>query len=195
VLDLRLILIGVMVLCSTVGEGAAADWLALFFRDDRNASPGLAAAGFTAFTIAMTAGRLLGTTAIERLGRGLTLRLAGVLTVAGVAITLTVPWTGVAFVGALLWGLGLSSVFPGGVSAAGDGAPRPADAIATVSTVGYAGFILGPPVIGFIAQHTSLSVGLWFVAIMGAGISLYAGATKSPRRESDNTSGDEGLRQ
>ncbi|HEY0692188.1 MAG TPA: MFS transporter [Kribbella sp.] len=188
VLDLRLILIGVMVLCSTVGEGAAADWLALFFRDDRNASPGLAAAGFTAFTIAMTAGRLLGTTAIERLGRGMTLRLAGVLTVAGVAITLTVPWIGVAFVGALLWGLGLSSVFPGGVSAAGDGAARPADAIAAVSTVGYAGFILGPPVIGFIAQHTSLSVGLWFVAVMGAGITLFAGATKSPRRESGGPS-------
>jgi MFS family permease len=79
-------------------------------------------------------------------------------------------------------------VFPGGVSAAGDGAARPADAIAAVSTVGYAGFILGPPVIGFIAQHTSLSVGLWFVAVMGAGITFFAGATKSPRRESGGPS-------
>ncbi|HEU4945715.1 MAG TPA: MFS transporter [Kribbella sp.] len=178
VLDLRLILIGVMVLCSTVGEGAAADWLALFLRDERAASPGLAAAGFTAFTIAMTVGRLLGTTAIERLGRGITLRLAGVLTVAGVAVTLTVPWTGAAFVGAALWGLGLSTVFPGGISAAGDGARRPADAIAAVSTIGYAGFILGPPAIGLVAQHTSLSVGLWFVALMGAGITVFAGAAK-----------------
>jgi MFS family permease len=181
-LDLRLVLIGVMVLCSTVGEGAAADWLALFFRDERDASPGMAAAGFTAFTIAMTIGRLLGTTAIERLGRGPTLRLAGVLTVAGVALTLTAPWTAAAFVGAGLWGLGLATVFPAGVSAAGDGSPRPSDAIAAVSTIGYAGFILGPPAIGFVAEQSSLSVGLWFVAVMGAGITVFAGAARSPAR-------------
>lgn len=181
-LDLRLLLIGVMVLCSTVGEGAAADWLALFFRDERDASPGLAAAGFTAFTIAMTIGRLLGTTAIERLGRTFTLRLAGVLTVTGVTLTLTAPWTAATFVGAGLWGLGLATVFPAGVSAAGDGSPRPSDAIAAVSTIGYAGFLLGPPAIGFVAQHSSLSVGLWFVALMGAGITVFAGAAKSPTR-------------
>ena len=180
VLNLRLVLIGVLVLCSTVGEGAAADWLALFFRDERDAAPGVAAAGFTAFTIAMTVGRLLGTTAIERFGRVATLRLAGVFTVTGVAITLTCPWTAATFVGALFWGLGLSTVFPGGVSAAGDGAPRPPDAIAAVSTVGYAGFLLGPPAIGVIAEHTSLSVGLWFVALMGAGITVFASAARSP---------------
>lgn len=181
-LDLRLVMIGVLVLCSTVGEGAAADWLALFFRDERNASPGVAAAAFTAFTVAMTIGRLLGTTAIERLGRARTLRLVGVVTVAGVALTLTAPWTVAAFLGAALWGLGLATVFPAGVSAAGDGSPRPSDAIAAVSTIGYAGFILGPPAIGFVAQHSSLSVGLWFVAVMGAGITVFAGAAKSPAR-------------
>jgi len=182
VLDLRLILIGVLVLCSTVGEGAAADWLALFFRDERDAAPGVAAAGFTAFTIAMTTGRLLGTPTIERLGRVATLRLAGVFTVTGVAITLLLPWTGAAFVGAVLWGLGLSTVFPAGMSAAGDGSPRPPDAIAAVSTVGYAGFLLGPPAIGVIAEHSSLSVGLWFVALMGAGITVFASAARRPGR-------------
>jgi MFS family permease len=110
------------------------------------------------------------------------LRLAGGLTVLGVATTLTVPGTGAAFVGAALWGLGVSTVFPAGISAAGDGSPRPPDAIAAVSTIGYAGFILGPPAIGFVAQHTSLSVGLWFVARMGAGIAVLAGATKSAAR-------------
>jgi MFS family permease len=179
-LDPRLVLIGLLVLCSTVGEGAAADWLALFFADERAATPGVAAAGFTAFTIAMTTGRLLGTPVIEKLGRVVTLRLGGGLTVLGVATTLAVPWTGAAFVGAALWGLGVSTVFPAGISAAGDGSPRPPDAIAAVSTIGYAGFILGPPAIGLVAQHTSLSVGLWFVALMGAGITVFAGAAKSP---------------
>jgi MFS family permease len=184
VLDRRLVLIGLMVLFGTAGEGAAADWLALFFRDDRSASPGVAAAGFTTFTVAMTAGRLLGTPMIERFGRVRTLRLAGLLVVAGVTTTLALPWTVTGFAGALLWGLGMSAVFPGGMSAAGDGSKRPPDAIAAVSTVGYAGFLLGPVAIGGLAELNGLSTALWVVAVMGAGVALLAGRARSPVQES-----------
>lgn len=182
VLDRRLLLIGLMVLFGTAGEGAAADWLALFLRDERATSPGVAAAGFTTFTVAMTIGRLSGTAVIERLGRVATLRLAGVLVACGVVVTLALPWTVTSFAGAGLWGLGMSAVFPGGMSAAGDGSARPPDAIAAVSTVGYAGFLLGPPAIGGVAQVSGLGAALWLVAVMGAGVAVLATATRSPAR-------------
>lgn len=178
VLNVRLVLIGLVTLCGTVGEGAASDWLAVLFTDERGAPPGLAALAFTTFTVAMTGGRFLGTTTIERLGRVWALRLTGLVAALGVACTLALPGLASGLVGAALWGLGISIVFPAAMSAAGDASRRPADAIAAVSTVGYGGFLVGPPSIGFLAGTFGLGNALWFVSALALGIVALAAGTR-----------------
>lgn len=185
VLDRRLLLIGLVTLCGTVAEGAAQDWIPLLFTDERAADPGTAAAAFTAYTIAMTVGRFIGTTTIERLGRTWALRLSGATAAVGVVCTLAVPGLPAGLAGAALWGLGVSIVFPATMSAAGDGSRRPSDAIAAVSTVGYGGFLVGPPLVGFLADAYGLGNALWAIAGLAVGIVLLAFSTRTPTRHTD----------
>jgi fucose permease len=177
-----LVLIGVLTTCATLGEGAAADWLALFLVDGRGTSDGLGAAGFTAFTVMMLLGRAAGTDVVERLGRVRALRSAGVVTALGVALLLLAPNVPLAFTGAMLWGLGISIVFPTAMSAAGDSGNNPESAIAVVSTIGYGGFLIGPPMVGFLAAGIGLAGALWLVAAWGTGIVVLAGVTRTQHR-------------
>lgn len=177
-----LVLIGLLTTCATLGEGAAADWLALFLVDGRGTSDGLGAAGFTAFTVMMLLGRAAGTDVVERLGRVRALRSAGVVTALGVALLLLAPNVPLAFTGAMLWGLGISIVFPTAMSAAGDSGNSPESAIAVVSTIGYGGFLIGPPMVGFLASGIGLAGALWLVAAWGAGIVVLAGVTRTQHR-------------
>ncbi|MDQ3275802.1 MAG: MFS transporter [Actinomycetota bacterium] len=177
-----LVLIGLLTTCATLGEGAAADWLALFLVDGRGTSDGLGAAGFTAFTVMMLLGRAAGTDVVERLGRVRALRWAGGVTAVGVALLLLAPNVPLAFTGAMLWGLGISIVFPTAMSAAGDSGNNPESAIAVVSTIGYGGFLIGPPMVGFLASGIGLAGALWLVAAWGAGIVVLAGVTRTQHR-------------
>lgn len=174
--------VGVLTTCATLGEGAAADWLALFLVDGRGTSDGLGAAGFTAFTVMMLLGRAAGTDVVERLGRVRALRWAGGVTAVGVALLLLAPNVPLAFTGAMLWGLGISIVFPTAMSAAGDSGNNPESAIAVVSTIGYGGFLIGPPMVGFLASGIGLAGALWLVAAWGAGIVVLAGVTRTQHR-------------
>lgn len=177
-----LVLIGLLTTCATLGEGAAADWLALFLVDGRGTSDGLGAAGFTAFTVMMLLGRAAGTDVVERLGRVRALRWAGGVTALGVALLLLAPNVPLAFTGAMLWGLGISIVFPTAMSAAGDSGNSPESAIAVVSTIGYGGFLIGPPMVGFLASGIGLAGALWLVAAWGTGIVVLAGVTRTQHR-------------
>jgi len=182
VLTVPIILIGIMTMCSTLSEGAASDWLALYLHDDRGVSQGLAALIFTTYTVALTIGRFSGGGVLQRFGRVNTLRLSGCVTAAGIVATVVVPGIGGPFLGAILWGLGLSVVFPVAVTAAGDvGGKNAAGAISAVSTIAYGSFLAGPPLIGILAQDLSIGIALWFVAIMAFGITLLAPFT-NPRR-------------
>jgi fucose permease len=182
VLTVPIILIGIMTMCSTLREGAASDWLALYLHDDRGVSQGLAALIFTTYTVALTLGRFSGGGVLQRFGRVDTLRLSGCVTAAGIVATVVVPGIGGPFLGAILWGLGLSVVFPVAVTAAGDvGGKNAAGAISAVSTIAYGSFLAGPPLIGILAQDLSIGIALWFVAIMALGITLLAPFT-NPRR-------------
>jgi MFS family permease len=109
------------------------------------------------------------------------LRRAGVLALAGVALTLLAPVLPVAYAGALLWGAGVALVFPAAMSAAGDASDRPASAIAAVTTIGYGGFLLGPPVVGSLAEAVGLGRALWVCAVMAVGIVALA-PFAGPRR-------------
>jgi fucose permease len=179
--DPRLIGLGVMTFCAAWAEGAANDWLALMLTDDRGASEALAALGFAVFAGAMTLGRVAGNTVVTSLGRVRSLRAGAVVAAVGVVAMLSVPIIGVAYVGALLWGLGISIGFPLAMSAAGETPGRGPSAIATVATIAYSGFLVGPPLIGTVAHEVGLDRSLWVVVALTAGIFLLAGNARSVR--------------
>jgi predicted MFS family arabinose efflux permease len=175
----RLLLVGVVTLCATTLEGAAADWLALFLTDERGATASLAAAGYAVFAVAMAGGRFSGTVVAERLGRDGAVRVGGLVSLAGVLLTVTGPGLASAYLGAVLWALGVCLVFPAAVSAGGEVPERPQDAIAAVTTIGYGGFLLGPPLIGLLAEQVGLGRALLVLLVLAAGIAVLAPAVRS----------------
>jgi predicted MFS family arabinose efflux permease len=181
VLTGRLLLVGVVTICATTLEGAAADWLALFLTDERGATASLAAVGYAVFAVAMAAGRFSGTVVAERLGRHGAVRAGGLVSFAGVLLTVLGPGLASAYVGAALWALGVCLVFPAAVSAGGEAPYRPADAIAAVTTIGYGGFLLGPPLIGLLADRVGLGRALLVLLVLAAGIAALAPAVRSRR--------------
>ena len=182
ILDPRVLGLGIMTFCAAWAEGAANDWLALMMTDDRGASGALAALGFAVFAGAMTLGRLVGNGVVNRVGRVRSLRGGAVLATVGVVALLGVDTLPVAYAGALLWGLGISIAFPLAMSAAGETPGRGASAIATVATIAYTGFLVGPPLLGSLAHASDLDRALWVVVALTAGIFAFAGAARSPRR-------------
>jgi predicted MFS family arabinose efflux permease len=179
VLTGRLLVVGAVTLCATTLEGAAADWLALFLTDERRATASLAAAGYAVFAVAMAGGRFAGTAVAERLGRHGAVRAGGLVSLAGVLLTVLGPGLSGAYLGAALWALGVCLVFPAAVSAAGETPGRPADAIAAVTTIGYGGFLVGPPLIGLLADRVGLGRALLVLLVLAGGIALLAPAVRS----------------
>jgi MFS family permease len=133
------------------------------------------------FAVAMTAGRLVGTPVVARLGRVRTLRLGAWCAAVGVAVLLLIPTLVAGYVGALLWGLGVSVGFPLAMTAAGETPGRGPSAIATVATIAYAGFLVGPPLIGSLAHAVGLDDALWVVVLLAAGMLALAGSARDPR--------------
>ncbi|CAN5357405.1 MFS transporter [soil metagenome] len=171
-----LLLLGAVAFCVLVGEGAVADWSAIYLRDIAGAGPGLAAAGFAAFSLMMAAGRFAGDALTVRFGPARLVRASAATAAAGVvlAIAWPAPWAAVAGFGAV--GAGLSVVFPTLVAAAGRlPGVNPSMAIATISWIGYTGFLAGPPLIGFAAEAISLRGGIALVGITSLMIVALAG--------------------
>ncbi|MFM9372006.1 MFS transporter [Streptomyces sp. Da 82-17] len=157
---------GLIALCTAYGEGALADWGALHLQQDLGAHPGVAAAGYSVFALAMTVGRLTGTTLLERLGRTRTLVLGGATAAVGMLLGALAPSVGVTLVGFTVTGLGLANIFPVAIERAG--ALAGPSGVAAASTLGYGGMLLGPPAIGFMADWFSLPVALTSVAALAA---------------------------
>lgn len=187
-LSIPVILLATMLVFSNLGEGSASDWLALYAHDIRKLAEGAAAAAFTVYSVTSTAGRLLGGFVVDRLGKAATLRLSGVVTFAGIAVVVFLPVTVAPYIGAALWGIGLAVVFPTAMTIAGQqGGDNSAGAIAAVSTMGYGAFLIGPPLIGLIAEHTSLAAVLGGVMVLTLGITVLAGP--ATRRRTDLAAG------
>jgi len=164
----RLLVLGIAAFAALVCEGAAADWSAVYLRADLGSSPGLAGAGFVAFSVTMTIGRLAGDGLNNRFGAGRTLPVLAALGSLGLAGGLLAATPALAVVGFALLGLGLSCMVPVLFSAAGDGSGPSGPAIAAVSTCGYVGFIAGPALIGGLAELTSLPAALWLLPVLTA---------------------------
>jgi predicted MFS family arabinose efflux permease len=170
------VVFGLIALCTAYGEGALADWGALHLEEDLGASPGTAALGYSCFALAMTAGRLSGTTLLERLGRTPTLVVGGATAAVGMLLGALAPSVGPALLGYAVTGLGLANLFPVAVERAG--ALAGPGGVATASTLGYGGMLLGPPAIGFMADWFSLPAALTSVAALAAVATVIAFATR-----------------
>ncbi|MFD7967868.1 MFS transporter [Streptomyces clavifer] len=160
------ILFGVIALCTAYGEGALAEWGALHLTQDLHADPGLAAAGYSLFALTMAVGRLTGTTLLERFGQTRTLVTGGATAAAGMLLGALAPTVWLTLLGFAVAGLGLANIFPVAVGRAGELAGP--SGVAAASTLGYGGMLLGPPVIGFMADWISLPVALTTVALLAA---------------------------
>jgi MFS family permease len=172
--------LGLVGLCTTYGEGALADWSALHLKESLDAGPGLAAAGYAVFALAMTLGRLGGAALLERFGQTRVLVGGGVAAALGMLLAAQAPAAGWALAGFVVTGLGLANVFPIAVGTAGALAgPR---GVAATSTLGYGGFLLGPVAIGFLADRVSLAAALTTVAALSALAAVTAWAARGALR-------------
>ena len=176
--DRALLLLGVLAFCSLLAEGTMFDWSGVYFRKIVLAEKAWVGLGFAAFMSMMATGRFVADWFANRFGRARTLQFSGLLTTAGLALAVAWPTLAVAAAGFMLVGLGVSSVVPLVYSAAGRSRTMPAGvALAAVSTVGFAGFLLGPPLIGLVAGVTSLRVSFALIACMGLAVSALARRT------------------
>ncbi|MGW3957190.1 MFS transporter [Streptomyces sp. NPDC004752] len=170
------VVLGLIALCSAYGEGAMADWGALHLEQDLDTSPGVAAAGYSCFALAMTIGRLTGTALLERLGRARTVVAGGTVATVGMLLGSFTPSVWAALIGFAVTGLGLANLFPIAVERAGTLAGPSGVAIA--STLGYGGMLLGPPAIGLMADRFSLPAALTSVAVLAALAALIGVTTR-----------------
>jgi MFS family permease len=179
------LLLGILAACSTYGEGSVTDWGALRLHG-LGAGAGLAAIGYAAFALAEAGGRLAGTWLLSRFGQRAVLVSGGLATCAGMLCAALAPSIPVVVVGFALAGLGVANAFPAAMSRVGVLAGPHGVAIA--STLGYGGFLLGPPVIGFLATAVGLGPSLTTVSALAlVGAALGWSLTKDAGRERKRT--------
>jgi MFS family permease len=161
--DVRLLLIGLMMLGMAFTEGSANDWLSLASVDGHGSTATAGALVYAAFVAAMTIGRVCGGPLIDRYGRVPVLAIMAVTGIAGVLLFIlaATPW--LTFAGAVLWGVGGSLGFPVGMSAAADHPTEATRRVSIVAIFGYAAFLIGPPVLGFLGQSFGILNALYVV--------------------------------
>lgn len=170
-----LVLVGVVALAAGLGEGAAADWSAVFLADVVGTTQSQAALGYAIFSATMVAMRLCVDGLITRFGPVATARAAGLFAALGTALVVgpaTLPLT---LAGYVLIGMGYAAVIPMAFSRAAADPDVPAgQAIASVATLGYGAMLMGPPAIGFLAELTSLRLALALVGAAALAITALA---------------------
>ncbi len=161
----RTLLIGLLTLVAAFTEGTANDWVSVAFVDGYDLPSWAGVLAFATFLSFMTLGRVLGTGLLDRYGRVPVLRVMLVAAGAG-SLCVVFGGTVLAYVGAAIWGLGVSLGFPVGMSAAADDPARAAARISVVATIGYTAFIGGPPLLGFLGDHYGILRALLVVGVM-----------------------------
>jgi len=170
------ILIGALAFVAFLTEGAILDWSALLLTGSFGVPTAQAGIGYALFSVAMALGRLTGDRVVKRLGQRRTLLYGGLVVTAGFALLLSLPGAWVASGGFVLIGLGAANLVPILFSTAGrQNAMSPALAIASMTTLGYAGILIGPAAIGFIASATSLRAAFAVLAVIMLGFPVFRG--------------------
>ncbi len=165
--SLRIIVLGLLALCSLLGEGAAGGWSAVYLRDNLGTSAAFAALGYAAFSVTMAVGRLLGDRLAARFGPARLVSGCGLVAAAGLALALISASPAVGLVGFALFGAGLSSTFPQMLSVAGNvETARAGTGIARVAGAGYLGLLVGPVLIGSCASLIGLRLALGIPVVL-----------------------------
>ena len=177
--DKKILLLGMIAFCCLVNEGAMSDWSGVYFKNIVKAPASLITLGYVAFTSTMALGRFLGDSLVTKFGVKRMLQISGSVITTGLLLAVIFPYLATATAGFFLVGFGVSSVVPIVYGLAGKSTTMSAGAaLAAVSTIGFLGFLIGPPLIGFIAQAISLRWSFTLIAILGFGTALLAGTLK-----------------
>ena len=174
-----LLLVGIVGFSSALGEGAMIDWSALIMHDLKGADAATAARAVTAFSVAMVVTRLSGSVIIRLAGPVGTVRLSAVMAFCGGLTVLFAPNISMSLIGFCLFGLGYAMIVPLAFSrAANDPDVSAGVGIASVATLTYGGMLMGPPIIGAVAELTSLAGGLWLLIALSLVTFSFAGALR-----------------
>lgn len=174
-----LLRLGIIAFCCMAAEGAMFDWSGVYFKEIVKAPASLIIVGYASFMIMMATGRFVGDRIIAKFGRKKTLQYSGIMVFTGLMISVLLPYFITATIGFLIVGFGVSSVVPTVYSTAARTAKiAPGMALAAVSSISFLGFLLGPPVIGYIAQLANLRYSFAVVALLGFCITIMVSKLK-----------------
>ena len=177
-----LLLMGIICFCVAMSEGAMADWSSLYYRQVVHELNKVSTVGYTAFALCMALGRFFGDRLLQAIGYSAVLKLNGILVLIGMGLALVINTAEAVIIGFALVGFGVSSVIPiVYMLSAKSKSMAPSAAIAAVSSIGFTGFLFGPPLIGFIAKETGLRTALSIVAFLGLMIGLLSIRTRTDR--------------
>lgn len=169
------LLIGLVAFAAVFVEFAASSWAALFMHWTLHTSQAIAALATAVFALAMAAGRLAGDYVVGRVGAVLSVRVCGVLGTAGCLLVAAAPDIGLAMLGFVLIGIGVSVVVPLVFAAAGHYGPSPAVGVAGVATISYGAGLAAPSMMGGVAEISSLRVAFGLAAVIAVAIAAGAG--------------------
>ncbi|WP_262245700.1 MFS transporter [Parapedobacter soli] len=173
--------LGAMCFAVFLSEGAMLDWSAVFLRDIKGVSPEFAGAGYAAFSVAMAAMRLLGDGIVARLSSKKVVVYGGLVAAAGLFLAIASPWVWGSLAGFILLGVGAANIVPVFFSEGGriPGVP-PQVSIPAITTIGYAGQLAGPALLGFIAYYSSLPIALGFTGLLMLLVSVAFAIRRQP---------------
>lgn len=171
--DMDLVQLGIIGFFSMASEGTMFDWSGIYFKDIVKAPSSLVILGYTSFMIMMATGRFLADYFTSKLGRKKLLQICGIMISTGLYTAVLFPTLIASTIAFMLVGLGVSSIIPSVYSAAGRHSKVPPGiALATVASVSYFGFLMGPPMIGYISHAAGLKYSFALIGIFGIGIAL-----------------------
>jgi MFS family permease len=171
--DGALLQLGAIAFCSMASEGAMFDWSGIYFKDVVKAPASLVILGYTSFMIMMATGRFVADTLVLRFGRRQVLQVSGILISSGLFLAVLIPTLIISTAAFMLVGLGVSSIVPSVYSAAGkQGQVAPGIALATVASVGFLGFLMGPPLIGYVSAAAGLRSSFAVIGVLGICVTL-----------------------
>jgi MFS family permease len=166
-------------------ENTMYDWSAIYFQKEVNPDKTLATAAFVIYLVAMTAGRFVGDKIVTRLGIKTVLKYSGAFIFCGLMLAVLFPYTVVTVTGFILVGLGVSCIVPMVFSLAGKSTNMSSSsALASISTIGYLGFLVVPPFVGFVAQAAGLRWSFGIIALFGAVIIYFVSKINDDRTQS-----------
>jgi MFS family permease len=171
--DRELVQLGIIGFCSMASEGTMFDWSGLYFKDVVRAPSSIVMLGYASFMIMMASGRFLADYVTSKIGRKKLMQICGIMISTGLYMAVLFPYLVTSTIAFMLVGLGVSSIVPSVYSAAGRHTKVPPGiALATVASVSFLGFLMGPPMIGYISQAAGLRYSFAVIGIFGVGITL-----------------------